>query len=257
MNSLFNQLLSLRQMEYLALGQNLQIIKTSLGVQRFADRPHVATPGNHVCLGFPELIGVEDILVAILEGRQATFELKGVSRCSGQGSSLYMDIYVIKATNQENLKENQLIIFIEDVTERMILEQRLVQRSNEVSLLLEAWDSSNEYLNKIIQSLADTLLVTTQSGLIKMINQATKKLFEYSEEELIGKQISCIIQEYNTLIEAGQRYLSSQEVIQNLAVFGFTKRGKKVAIAFSCSAIKTQVDSLPDFIYVGREITRG
>jgi PAS domain S-box-containing protein len=243
-------------MEYLTVGQNLQIIETSLGVQRFADRPHVATPGKHVCLGFPELIGVEDILVAILRGRQASFELKGVSRCSEKGSSLYIDIYVIKATNSENLKEHRLIIFIEDVTERMVLEQKLVQRSNEVSLLLEAWGSSNEYLNRIIQSLADILLVTTQSGLIKMINQATKRLFEYSEEELIGRQISSIIQDYNALLEAGQYYLRSQEVIQDLAVFGLTKQGKKVAIAFSCSAIKTQIDSLPDFIYVGREITR-
>ena len=256
MNVLFNKLLSLRQIEYLALDQDLQIMETSLGAQRFAESPSEATLGKHICLSFPELIGIENILITILEGRQASFELKGISRSSSKGKPLYLDLYIVNILQPGKFDKNQLIIFLEDVTERMILEQKLVQRANEITLLLEAWDSSNEYLNKIIQSLADTLLVTNQFGIIKLINQATKKLFEYNEEELIGQQISRIIQEYNLLLEAGQQYLKSQEVVQNIAVVGLTKQGKKVAIAFSCSAIYTNLDSIPDFIYVGREITQ-
>lgn len=255
MNALFNKLLSLRQIEYLALDRDLQILEASLGVQRFAEYPSEATLGKHICLSFPELIGIENILITILEGRQASFELKGINRSSVRGKLLYLDLYIVNTFQQDNSDKNQLIIFLEDVTDRMVLEQKLVQRANEITLLLEAWNSSNEYLNKIIHSLADTLLVTNQFGIIKMINQAAKKLFEYNEEELIGKQLSKIIQKYNVLLEAGQHYLVSQEVIQNLAVVGLTKQGKKVAIAFSCSAIQTNLDSVPDFIYVGREIT--
>ena len=256
MSSLFNKLLSLREIEYLTLDRDLQILEASLGAQRFAESPHEATLGKHICLSFPELIGIEDILVAILEGRQASFELKGISRFSEKGRLLYLDLYVFNTPNQNNSQENQLIIFLENATERMILEQKLVQRSNEVTLLLEAWDSSNEYLNKIIQSLADALLVTNQSGMIKIINQATQKLLGYREEELIGKQISSIIDEYDLLLKAGQHYLISQEVIRDLEVVSLTKQGTKVTIAFSCSAIQTQTGSLPDFIYVGREITK-
>ena len=256
MNALFNKLLSLRQIEYLALDRDLHILEASVGVQRFAEYPSEATLGKHICLSFPELIGIENILITILEGRQASFELKGISRSSAKGKPLYLDLYIVNTIQQENSSKNQLIIFFEDVTERMALEQKLVQRANEVTLLLEAWDSSNEYLNKVIQSIADTLLVTNKFGIIKMINQAAKKLFEYNEEELIGKQLSQIIQEYNLLLKAGQHYLVSEEVMPNIAVVGLTKQGKKVAIAFSCSAIHTNLDSVPDFIYVGREITQ-
>ena len=254
MNFLLNQLLSLRQMEYLALDGELKILETSLGAKRFADRPHEVMRGKQVCLGFPELIGVEDILLAILEGRQGSFELKGIGRFSEQGNPLYLDIYVLKYQGADT-SIARLIIFLEDVTERMVLEQKLVQRTNEVTLLLEAWDSSNDYLNKIIHSLADALLVTTQSGIIKIANTATKKIFGYSEEELIGTQICNIIHEYDSLLEASQQYFLAQELSRKVEVIGLTKNGTRVAIAFSCSAIQTSRENMPDFIYVGREMS--
>jgi PAS domain S-box-containing protein len=255
MNFLLNQLLSLRQMEYLALNRELKILETSLGAQRFADCPNEVRLGKNVCLSFPELIGVEDILIAIVEGRQRHFELKGIGRGSDESRPLYINLYVINTRNKEDT-ENQLIIFLEDVTERMVLEQKLVQRVNEVSLLLEAWDSSNEYFNKILQSLADALLVTTRSGIIKLVNQAAKKMFGYSKKELIGQPISRIILEYQILLEASQQYLLSQEFLHNVEVMGLTKNGTQVAIAFSCSGIQTNTENMQEFIYVGREIPK-
>lgn len=256
MNGFFNELLSIRKMEYLAVDRNLNILETSTNVMRFADCPHEVIQGNSVCLGFPELIGIEELLIGILEGRQRHFELKGIGRFAEQGSPLYIDLYIICSRNQKNT-ENQLILFFEDVTERMVLEQKLVQSANEVSLLLEAWDSSNEYFTKILQSLADALLVTNQSGMIKLINQATKTLLGYSEKDLLGKSLYSIIPDYQLLLEASQHYLLSQKFLHNnVEVVGLAKNGTQVAIAFSCSAIQPNRENLPDFIYLGRKITK-
>lgn len=253
MNSLFHQFLSFRQIEYLALDRGLKILETSLGVQRFADVPQEVVPGRAVCLGFPELVGIEDILMEILEGRQLSFELKGIGRLSEQGNPIYIDIYIIRSQAQGNLR-NQLIVFIENVTEKMLLEQKLVQSSNEVSLLLEAWDSSNEYLNKIIHSLAAILLVTTRSGIIKIANNAAQKLFEYRDNELLGRQISSIIIDGDLLLELGKKSLTSQEFLRRIEVVGVTQTGTQVRVSFSCSAIQLNRDNLPDFVYVGWEI---
>ncbi|HEY9835241.1 MAG TPA: PAS domain-containing protein [Stenomitos sp.] len=255
MNSLLQQLLSLRQIEYLVVDRKLNILETSLGVKKFADCPQEVTHTKPVCLGFPELIGVEELLIAILEGKKDSFELKGIGRFSAQGYPLYLDLYVVKPQNLEDLG-NRLVIFVENVTERMVLEQKLVQRSNEVSLLLEAWDSSNEYLNKIIQSLANALLVTTQSGIIKMVNQAANDLFGYSKEELMGTQLSQLIIESDLLLEASKKYFLAQAFSPDVEVVGLTKQGTQVAIAFSCSAIQTHRENIPDYIYVGREISK-
>ena len=253
MNPLLSKLLTLRQMEYLAVDKEFHIQEISLGVQRFADYPEQVVKGNDVRSGFPELIGLESILIKIIQGEQDNFELNGIGRFSDYDSPLYINLYMIKNPDEDTLGD-KLVIFFEDVTQRMIVEQKLVQRANEVSLLLEAWSYSNEYLNKILTSMADVLLVTSQSGTLKIVNRAAQDLLGYEEEELIGNPLSKIITEEKLLLDASQQYLLSGKFLKNVEVLCQTKAGKKVAIAFSCSAIQTNLEDVQDFIYVGREI---
>jgi PAS domain S-box-containing protein len=268
MSSLINKLLSLlapRRREYLTIDINLNILQLSFGVQRFADSPSDVRPGKDVRLGFPELIGLEDTLMDIFERRQVSFELKGLARVSEKGSPLYLDLYAINNPDKKTL-QGELIIFLEDVTEKMLLEQSLVQAANEKSLLLDALAASKNYVDKIITSMADALLVTTASGKIKTVNQSAVDLFGYSEEEFIGESISIIIADGSSLHQDGQTYSSSslqenslsQERSSKVArsqVVCKTKTGKKVYVAFSCSAIKTDLEGLEDFAYVGRDVT--
>jgi len=254
MSSLLNKLLSLRHIEYLVVDRNFNIIEVSSGVKRFADCPNEVMKGKNVRLSFPEIVGLENSLIALIEGREASFELKGIGRSSVQEEPLYIDIYFINEHSEENL-ENRLILFFEDVTERMILEQKLVQRCNEVSLLLEAWAACNDYLGKIILSMKDALVVTTSLGIIKTVNQAAQDLFGYREEELIGQPISIILSEENLLLKASNQPFIFDQLFNNVKIVCQTKSGEKIAIAFSCSAIQTNIEDLQDFIYVGRELT--
>ncbi len=276
MSSILNKLLSVlttRRREYIVVDQDFNILETSLGVQRFADReafgastlysakatlgacPKDVLKGKDVRVGFPELFGLEDILIDILEGRQTNFELPGIGRFLPDGTSLYFDLCIIKNQYEKNHENQRLIILFEDVTERMVLEQTLVQAANEKGLLLSTIEASKAYIEKIFMSMADALLVTTPSGIIKTINQATQDLFGYSEEELIGKPISLVLGEEQLLPEASQTNLLLNEALKNVEVVCQTKTGEKVAIAFSCSAIETDIADLQNFIYIGRDIT--
>lgn len=247
--------LCLRKIEYLAVDRDFHILETSLGVPQLADCPHEVIPGKDVRLGFPELIGIENILLAILQEQQDGLELKGIGRFSPQGNPLYIDIAVFsnKDTEQETL-ENYLVIFFENVTERMVMEQKLVQKSNETSLLLEAWSYSNKYLDKIINSMAEILLVTNHSGVIKLVNRAIQELFCYSEEELIGQPISIILSQEDALLEQSSSLSLSAEILKNVEVVCQTKTGKKVLLSFSRSIIQMEKEGLQDLIYIGREI---
>lgn len=254
MSSILKKLLSLRKMAYLMLDGNFNILEASTGVQRFADRPNEVLKGKDVRLGFPELIGLEDVLLAILQGRQDIFELKGIGRFSPQNALLYIDISIINSQDEGEL-ENRLIIFFEDVTDKMVMEQKLLQNSNEISLLLEAWSYSSNYLDNIIKSLRDVLLIITSSRKIKIVNLAIQDLLEYSKEELLGQPISMIFGEQNALIEAKPSDNLLNQVIKNFEVVCQTKTGKKIATTFSQSIIQTDSQGLHDFIYIGREIT--
>jgi len=257
MSSIFNKLLpilAVRRKEYLTIDRDFNILETSMGVQRFAESPEEVTKGKDVRLGFPELLGLEDILIDILEGRQTSFEMQAIARSSTQGTPIYVDLCVVRNHYNED-SSHYLIIFFEEVTQRMILEQNLVQSSNEKSLLLSALTASNAYIEKIIISMADALIVTTPSGIIKTINSATQHLLGYSKEELIGQPISLITRDHKVLLAATQPPLLFQEALNVVEVVCQTKTGEKLAIAFSCSAIQTDVEGVQNYIYVGRDVT--
>ena len=254
MSALLNKLqtfLGSVRREYLTVNRNFNIVEASSGVQRFADCSQEVLPGQDVRNCFPELVGIEDILIAIFEERQVGFELKCITR--SQHDPLYFNFYI--ANVSDNDVEGKLIIWLEDVTSRMVLEQKLVQAANEKSLLIAALSAAKDYADKIVTSISDALLVTTASGSIKTVNQAAIDLFGYSKSELMNKPISMVIADTNLLLQSSQQCTLPQNFLRNTEVVCQTKTGETVIVAFSCSALQTDAQELPDFIYTGRDIT--
>ncbi|HEY9604659.1 MAG TPA: adenylate/guanylate cyclase domain-containing protein [Allocoleopsis sp.] len=257
MSSILGKLLCLlapRRREYLAVDKQFNILETSMGVQRFADSPEEIGIGKDVRLGFPELFGLEEILISVLEEQQSNYELKAIGRSTANGNSLYFDLYAIPNPDKK-CPESSLILFLEDVTERMLLEQSLVQAANEKSLLLSQLENAKKYVDTIITSMADALIVATRTGTIKTVNQASQDLFGYREDELIGKSISLIITDRTFLRQASQHHRLFNKSLKNVEVICQKKSGEKITVAFSCSTIQIDTDSLQDLIYIGRDIT--
>lgn len=255
MKSIIKRLLTPRQIEYLVINKDWIILETSVGVQRLADNPEEAVPGKDVRKSFPELIGLENIFIEVLEERQENFQLKGVGRDRAQNSLLYIDLYVI-ADGDEKTTENNLMLLVEDATEKMVTEQALIQAANESNLLLSALAASKDYIDKIITSMTDVLLVTNKNGLIKTVNPAAENLFGYKKEELIGKFISQVIPEEHLLHQVReQKSLDRTQKPEDLEVICQAKNDQKVILEFSCSPIQSDVKGLIDFVYIGRDIT--
>lgn len=251
---IFNKPSFPRKFERLELDEHLRIVDKSEQVQRFADRPEEVMLLKDIRLSFPEFIGLEDILKSILAGKQELFELNSLGRCGENKCDVYMDIYII-GEQREITSESRLIILIEDVTERMALKQRLVQRSNEANLLSSALMAYKNYMDQVISSMADALLVTNNCGQIKKINYAAQKLFGFSESELIEQPISLIIDDHELLQNAIQQNSLFKEYFQNIEVVCRTKKREKLLVAFSCSVIEKKIEGLEDIVYIGRDIT--
>jgi PAS domain S-box-containing protein len=258
MTTLLKKLLVPHHLEYLALDRDFLIQETSLQVQRFADCPEEVAAGNDARIPFPELVGTEEILIDIFEGRLPNFELKAMTRVLENGSRLYFDMYIVEFSNDDNCQ--RLIVFFEDVTDRMGLEQTLVQATNEMNILLSTLAATNNYVEKIITSMAEVLLVTTSSGKIKKVNQAAQDLFGYCESELVGKQIDTLAAEGASLQAVSQE--SPQQSQTNTEVICTAKTGEKLTVSFSCTAIPSDMKSISgslpavqDFVYIGRDMT--
>ncbi|MCA1991613.1 MAG: PAS domain-containing sensor histidine kinase [Coleofasciculus sp. S288] len=290
MNPLLQKFITPRH-EYLAVDRNLIVLEASSGANRFAYDPDDLRVGEDARIPFPELLGVEDTLLDILEGRQMIYELKGIARSnqkdvslrapaflppefasdrtafaspsatgtksivSASSPSLYFDLYISDYFN-EGVFEKRLIVFFEETTEQMVLQQRLVQQVNETSLLLSSLAASNAYIDRIISSMADALIVTSASGIIKTVNQSTQDLLGYNQHELIDKPVLKLIKDEKFLQKVND--LSSSmpgELLKDIEVICQTKAGEEIFIAFSCSAVQTEVEGIKNFIYIGRDIT--
>ncbi|HAN73742.1 MAG TPA: adenylate/guanylate cyclase [Planktothrix sp. UBA8402] len=256
MNNLFKQFLKARKMDYLVINPELKIQDFSDGVMRFTENSECLSRGEDVQYYFPELIGTEDIIDGIIQGNQDYFELNSMSRQLEETTSIYFNIYFLGISIQgEHLPE--LMLLFEDVTQRMELEQALVQETNESRLLLNAYSHSQQYIDRIITSMEDILIVTNQQGIIKKVNLATLSLLEYSQVDLINHSISSFVEDDTFLQEyLMESSLKKQDFLfKNLELTCQKKHGDKMILEFSISTLTTDTDDSLDFIYVGRDIT--
>ncbi|NJL89629.1 MAG: PAS domain S-box protein [Coleofasciculaceae cyanobacterium SM2_1_6] len=240
MNLLFTKMLQARGSEYLTLNQQGQIISVSPGAARFGDIPEQVVVGEDITRGFPELLGLEDVLIAICAGDLPDFSLTAIARISADQVALYFDIYLF-ADPEVKQPVDQLICLLEDVTERRALEQSLVQNSNETNLLVNQLRISKNYIDQILASMADVLIVTNPLGQIKTVNQAAIDLFGYTEAELINQSIFLLVKD--------------AQIIKGKPSKCQTKTNKMLVISFSCSTLETMSEVEPNLIYVGRNIT--
>jgi PAS domain S-box-containing protein len=255
MNPLLTKLLAPRRMEYIALDKNLFILETSWGVRRFADHTEDIKQGDNALNFFPELIGLEPELQQIFNGEKENFELKTIYRDSkNKKNPIYFDIYIIADPDQVT-QENRLIVVFEDVTENMLIQQELVQRTNEASLLLNNLTSAKEYIDKIITAMADALIVTDNLGNIKSINTAAEILFGYSKEELINQSISLVLFSEKMILPVGDFKNTTGSLFTDLELTCQKKNGDKICVSFSCALVTTENVDEYELVYIGRNIS--
>ncbi len=244
-----------KHLEYVILDRELIILDFSDDADRLVGGEDPLKTGESFQFYFPETYGIEEILELIVLGEQDGFDIKAISRSSDVDYPLYVDLYFIANPHSEDFQE--LIVFLEDVTERMNLEQSLVQATNENSIVINALAKSENYIQQLIHSMAEALIVTNHLGEIKTVNPAVYDLLEYSKDELIGQPIRDLLGDHPLSHEwvSNEEFLQG-EVLTDIEVLIPNKRGEKLSIAFSCAALDTDVPTLKDILYVGRDITK-
>ena len=245
MNFILKHLLDLRHIEYFVLTKNLTVLEVSSGASRFVEPSAELSLGQEIQWLFPELVGSEPVVQAVLEEQQSSLEMRGIVRSPNAEQVLYFDLFIVRAS-EKNAIDQHLVLFLEDVTERMELEQALVQNSNETNLLLSQISASQKYINQIIHSMADALIVTQHSGTIKTVNPAAQALLECSDTELIGQSI------FNVIEQLG---IGNKAACGSTETLCQTKSGRKIPIEVLWAVIQTDVSNLQGFVYTIRDMT--
>jgi diguanylate cyclase (GGDEF)-like protein len=166
---LLQGIISLHPMEYVILGQDLTIQKTSLGINKFSETQE-ANIGQDIRHSFPELIGLEQIINNILEKKMMSFHLQGVARESlnqvGNYQSTHHDVYIFMGMGED--QKEYLVLLLEDVTEQMVNRQALMQAVNESTLLMISMTNRSDYIESLNRKLEQIALT---DSLTKLANR--------------------------------------------------------------------------------------
>jgi PAS domain S-box-containing protein len=195
------------------------------------------------------LVGIEPILGELLTEKTKGYELSGIARLTAEDYPLYFDLYIHTYRPSVPGDLPRLIILINNATDRMLFQQQLLQTANESQLLLKRLATTKNYISQVMYSMADALIVTTQSGIIKQTNPAAQRLFGYKDYELLAQPISNLVRDPQFLnnIARGQPVDQAEVTCQR-------RNQKTLYVSFSCGVIITE-DDQQEFVYVGRDVT--
>ncbi|MEA2005497.1 MAG: histidine kinase dimerization/phosphoacceptor domain -containing protein [Acidobacteriota bacterium] len=128
---------------------------------------------------------------------------------------------------------------------------------------------SKEYVDNILRSMVNSLIVTDAEGTIKTVNSATLDLLGYKREEIIG-QSACMLFERNT--EEGKergnlenensvfkkkilKKLIENEIASNFETNYLTKDGKMIPVILSGSVMKDKEGKLVNIVCIANDIS--
>lgn len=116
---------------------------------------------------------------------------------------------------------------------------------------------SKQYVENIIQSMADTLIVVKldPESRIKTVNKATLNLLGYSETEMVGQPISMILGEKFDRLKASVN-LESGFFISEEEVEYQTKDEEPITVLWSVSPVQDLSGKHDGFIIVGKDIRK-
>jgi len=126
----------------------------------------------------------------------------------------------------------------------------LQQALEQMRQKLQQTTITTEYLNTVLNSMKDAVLVTDVHGSVSKINQAAVQLFSCNESDLVGKPFSSLISETERDAFAIQAAISeTRETVVK------TADGQTIPVSISISALSSTDSAFAGAILVARDIT--
>ncbi len=116
--------------------------------------------------------------------------------------------------------------------------------------------SAKDYIDNIIKSLIDTLIVTDPNGTIKMINKSALDMLGYSHNEIIGQKLSVIFPQED--LPKDERLIDTfikRKFVSKAEVRYQTKTGEIIPVSISSTVLKDINDEIDGIVFVAQDIS--
>ena len=164
--------------------------------------------------------------------------------------------YLLKPID-DNLLINKISTYFRLINKERALNQRLEE---EVTVRTKELQQAKKYLQNIIDTMGEALLVLTPQGTIKSVNPMACKMLDYPAEDLLGMSIGDVFEE-DDQEQAGAfmgiwlEALIRTGVISNIEARFITKDHRRIPILFSRTVMKNDQNEATDIICIAKDMT--
>jgi PAS domain S-box-containing protein len=140
-----------------------------------------------------------------------------------------------------------------------------INRNDEVGALVHSFNKmtedlrkttiSKDFVDNIIGSMNDTLIVVDPDAKIRSVNRATCELLGYAEDQLVGKEIDIIVAGEEKLFEAKTiESLPGRGTLVNYEVNYVTSIGKQIPMLLSAAILRDKEGRVVGMVGLARDI---
>jgi diguanylate cyclase (GGDEF)-like protein/PAS domain S-box-containing protein len=109
---------------------------------------------------------------------------------------------------------------------------------------------SRDYVDSVLSSMNEAIIVTSPDGVITRVNEATTRMLGYPDEELVGQDIGMIVDD-----RKGRSLSTDTRIGVPREAFLLSRSGERIPISYTSSAIQGAGDFNGHRIYAAQNIT--
>jgi PAS domain S-box-containing protein len=182
---------------------------------------------------------------------QSTFETGEVSivtqKSDFKNSIAYAELSAYPIVN-ENGEVAECIVFIQDMTDRMLCHDEVLRLYNEVT-------QTKEYLEGVIENSADAIVTSDLNGSITSWNKGAERIYGFTKEEAIGKFLPFVPEFLIDPEWENNQRIRNGEVLKRIETFRKRKDGTIISVSLTLSPIKNAAGEVIGVSGISRDIS--
>lgn len=182
---------------------------------------------------------------------EVTFRTGEVSVVTQKGDhgvvASYAELSVYPIRNELH-EVAECIVFIQDVTDRMLCHDEVLRLYNEVT-------QTKEYLEGIIENSADAIVTSDLNGIITSWNKGAERIYGFNKEEAVGKFLPFVPESMADPEWENNRRIRNGEVLKRIEAFRKRKDGTAITVSLTLSPIKNPAGDVIGISGISRDIS--
>ena len=181
----------------------------------------------------------------------STFETKEVNvvtqKVSVDGTMSYAELSVYPIKNEAG-DVAECVIFIQDITDRMVCHDEVIRLYNEVA-------QTKEYLEGIIENSADAIVTSDLNGIITSWNKGAEYIYGFKKEESIGKYLPFVPDALVDPEWENNRRVKNGEQLKRIETLRKRKDGSLITVTLTLSPVKNAAGEVIGISGISRDVS--